>query len=101
MRWVANIEVANEIIAEQGDKLDGATDAIVNLQAANKIAAVTLSDALANNNSLTGKLDKCTISNEALTAKVRKLIVWATIGKTTVVIATVIVALFVVKEVLP
>ncbi len=93
VRWVANIEVANEIIAEQGDKLDGATDAIVNLQAANRLAEVTISDALAHNNKLMGDLNACEDERSALTNKVRKLTGWASVGKFALVVGVAIVVL--------
>ena len=97
VRWVANIEVANDIIAEQGDKLDGATDAIVNLQAANRLAEVTISDALAHNNKLRGDLDLCEDERSALTNKIRKMTVWSTLGKAAVVIGVAITVLVAVR----
>ena len=97
VRWVANIEVANEIIAEQGDKLDGATDAIVNLQAANRLAEVTISDALAHNNKLRSDLNTCEDERSALTNKIRKMTVWSTLGKAAVVIGVAITVLVAVR----
>jgi hypothetical protein len=96
-RWAANIDVANEIIAEQDDKLEVAADAIVNLQAANRLAEVTISDALAHNNSLTEKLNTCEDERSALTNKVRKMTVWSTLGKAAVVIGVAITVLVVVR----
>jgi hypothetical protein len=97
VRWVANIEVANDIISEQGDKLDGATDAIVNLQAANRLAEVTISDALAHNNKLRGDLDTCEDERSALTNKIRKLTGWASVGKFALVVGVALTVLVAVR----
>lgn len=94
---MANIDVANEIIVEQRTKLDNATDAIVNLQAANRLAEVTISDALAHNNKLRGDLDLCEDERSALTNKVRKLTGWASVGKFAVVIGVAITVLVAVR----
>ena len=101
VRWVANIDVANEMIEERDVKLDNAANVIRNLQSANELAIVTISDAQAHTKSLAGKLGICEDENTALTKRVRKLTGWATLGKSMVVVGTVVVALFVVKEVIP
>lgn len=97
MRWVANIDVANDIIVEQRTKLDNTTDAIVNLQAANRLAEVTISDALAHNNKLRSDLNTCEDERSALTNKVRKLTGWSTLGKAAVVIGVAITVLVAVR----
>ena len=101
VRWVANIDVANEMIEERDVKLDNAANVIRNLQSANELAIVTISDAQAHTKSLAGKLGICEDENTALTKRVRKLTGWATLGKSMVVVGTVVVALFVVKEFVP
>ena len=94
---MANIDVANDVIAEQGAKLDNVTEAIVNLQAANRLAEVTISDALAHNNKLRGDLNACQDERSALTNKVRKMTVWSTLGKAAVVIGVALTVLVAVR----
>ena len=94
---MANIDVANDIIVEQRTKLENTTDAIVNLQAANRLAEVTISDALAHNNKLMGDLNACQDERSALTNKVRKMTVWSTLGKAAVVIGVAITVLVAVR----
>lgn len=97
VRWVANIDVANDMIEERDVKLDNAANVIRNLQSANELAIVTISDAQAHTKSLAGKLVVCEDENAALTKRVRKLTGWASVGKFALVVGVALTVLLTVR----